>query len=543
MLRLEKDPREIEAVNALFRAFHTIKGVSVHLDLTEISTLAHEAENLLDQIREGERKWDVQSVEAVFQAADGMRRLFEKLSSAVASGTCVESDPHLPELLSLIRSLSEADGDDASREEGEEGATAPPTGAPAAKRSPAGGPASRHVKKVREFVRVDAERLDHLVETVGELVTAVSVMEQSLISGAGDSLESSQKEVKKIARELQELGTSLRMVPLRSTFQKMTRLVRDLARQAGKGVDMQVSGEDTELDKTMVEKLGDPLLHLLRNAVDHGIESSAGERGLLGKPERGTIELRAYHQGGNICIEVEDDGRGLRRERILEQARKAGLVAEGEDPGDNDLYKLVFEAGFSTAETVTSLSGRGVGLDVVRRNIEDLRGSISLSSEPGFGTLFTISLPLTIAIIDGMVVRVGEERYIVPTLSVVRSVRPEENELTAVLDREQVINVQDALVPFCRLSDLFEIDGAVHDPTDGLVLVVHHLGKQYGFLVDEVLGQQQVVIKNLGTGIRSVQGIGGGAVMADGRVGLILDVAGLVDLARTRGRQALRCAV
>ncbi|MEM7233179.1 MAG: chemotaxis protein CheA [Planctomycetota bacterium] len=310
-------------------------------------------------------------------------------------------------------------------------------------------------------------------------------------------------------------------------------MVRDLASQSGKQVELVVNGKDTELDKSMVERLSDPLMHLMRNAVDHGIERTPEDREASGKHPIGSIELRAYHQGGSIYIEVEDDGRGIDRNRVIERARERGIIGEGEVPADRDAFNLIFEPGFSTAPEVTAVSGRGVGMDVVKRNIEEMRGSIEISSEPGLGTLFTIKLPLTIAIIDGMVVRVGEEEYIIPTLSIVRSIQPESGELSTVLESDEVIMVQGELVPLYHLGRIFDVRGAADSPMEGIVVIVEVEGRHFGFLTDELLGQQQIVIKSLGQRLRDIPGIAGGAVMANGRIGLIVDVAGLVTMAQT----------
>jgi len=368
---------------------------------------------------------------------------------------------------------------------------------------------------------------------IGELVIAESMVSQSeeLRELNSTKLARHLSQLDKITRELQEMATSLRMVPLRSTFQKMARLVRDLAKKSGKPVEFVMTGEDTELDKSVVDKIGDPLVHMVRNAVDHGIEVSPEERRKRGKPPVGRIELRAFHKGGNIHIEIEDDGRGLDCEAILAKARERGLVREGDSLSEREIFNLIFQPGFSTAKVVTDVSGRGVGMDVVKRNIEALRGQIEIQSEPGKGSVFSIRLPLTLAIIDGMVVRVGAERYIVPTLNIVRSVRPRPQDLSTVLHRGEMLSLQGELIPLFRLAELFEIEGAQQDPTEGLVVVVEDEGRQIGLLTDELVGQQQIVIKTLGEALQGVRGISGGAIMPDGRVGLILDVGGLIRLA------------
>jgi two-component system chemotaxis sensor kinase CheA len=325
---------------------------------------------------------------------------------------------------------------------------------------------------------------------------------------------------------------SLRMVGIRSTFQKMSRLVRDLARKLDKQIELCMEGEDTELDKTVVENIGDPLVHMVRNSVDHGIELPA-ERLKAGKPVQGRISLRAYHKAGSVFIEIEDDGKGLDRDAILRKAVSAGKAKADQSYSDAEVYQMVFLPGLSTAKTVTDVSGRGVGMDVVKKNIEALRGTVEIRSEKGIGSSFVIRLPLTLAIIQGMVVRSGRERYIVPTLSILTTVRPDEGSVHTVVGKGEVLNLRGDIVRLVRLGGIFSVatenDGS---DTQGVVIVVEDaFGKKIGIVVDEILEQQQVVIKNIGGGMGQVPGITGGAVMSDGSVSLILDVGAVVKIA------------
>jgi two-component system chemotaxis sensor kinase CheA len=320
------------------------------------------------------------------------------------------------------------------------------------------------------------------------------------------------------------------MVAIRQTFQKMSRLVRDLSRKQGKLVDLELDGEATELDKTVVENIGDPLVHMVRNSVDHGLET-AEQRRAAGKSERGRIVLRAFHKAGSVHVEIEDDGRGLNRARILEKAVAAGIVKPGQELTDHEIWRLIFHPGLSTADKVTDISGRGVGMDVVKRNIESLRGTIDIRSTEGKGTCFTIRLPLTLAIIGGMVIRVGPERYIIPTLSVHATLRPTPDQISTVKGKGEVLNLRGELLPVIRLHDQFLLarEQEIHE---GVVLVVEDaMGRKTGLVADEILDQQQVVVKSLGAGVSS-QGLTGAAIMNDGTVSLILDVAGVVRLAR-----------
>jgi two-component system chemotaxis sensor kinase CheA len=310
----------------------------------------------------------------------------------------------------------------------------------------------------------------------------------------------------------------------------MSRVVRDIGMKQQKKVNFITSGEDTELDRTVVEELNDPLLHMIRNSMDHGIETPE-KRVAAGKSETGTLNLRAFHQGGNIVVEIEDDGAGLNKEKILKKAVERGLAKAGVALTDEEIFHFIFAAGFSTADKVTDLSGRGVGLDVVRRNIERLRGRVEIASTPGQGTKFKISLPLTLAIIDGFIVKVGEERYILPTLSVRESFRPQPGMVTRVQSRAEVVNVRGRIIPLLRLNDLFGISSSSREATDGIVVVVEAGTDLRCLLVDGLLHKQEVVIKNLNDMmVHKNKLLAGAAILGDGLVGLILDVNALVHL-------------
>jgi two-component system chemotaxis sensor kinase CheA len=308
----------------------------------------------------------------------------------------------------------------------------------------------------------------------------------------------------------------------------MVRLVRDLAKKSGKQVELEMYGEDTEIDKNMVDLLYDPLVHMIRNSVDHGIELPEA-REKAGKPAGGTIQLKAYHRGGNIVIEIIDDGKGLDAARIRRKAVERGLITDNAQMSEKDIFNLVMLPGLSTADEITEVSGRGVGMDVVKRAIEEVRGSIDLDSEPGKGTVVTITVPLTLAIIDGMVVTVGKERFIIPTINVVESLRPTKEQCHTVQNQGEIIRVRDRLLPLIRLDRFFEFPAEAGNPWERLVVVVENEGEQRCLLVDELVGKQEIVIKSLGERLKHIRGIAGGAIMGDGRVGLILDVAGIIS--------------
>jgi two-component system chemotaxis sensor kinase CheA len=381
-------------------------------------------------------------------------------------------------------------------------------------------------------VKVETPKLDGLIDLVGELVIA-----QSLVtSNSAISLIKEQKlnkdlaQVSRITSELQRNAMSLRMVPIAPTFQKMNRLVRDLAHKFEKDVRLETIGSDTEVDRNMVESIYDPLVHMVRNALDHGLETQA-ERKEAGKAPQGTVRLKAYHQGGNVVIEMNDDGRGLDKEKVLKKAMEKGMVPPGKTLSDMAIHALVFQPGFSTSDQVSDVSGRGVGMNVVKSSIEKLRGKVEFSSVWGQGSTMIIRLPLTLAIIDGMIVRVGEHRYILPTISILESFRPPRSNYFTVKNQSEMIKVRDQLVPLIRLNRLVGAEGGVTRPEDGLVVMVEYEGETRCLLVDEVLGKQEVVIKSLGERLKSVRALAGGTILGDGRVGLILDVAGLCGAA------------
>ncbi len=311
-----------------------------------------------------------------------------------------------------------------------------------------------------------------------------------------------------------------------------------MSRKLGKNVNFMTDGEDTEIDRNLVDIVNDPLVHMVRNAVDHGIESPA-ERRAAGKPEQGTVKLSAYHSAGAVVVEISDDGKGLDRDVLIAKARERGLIAEGVELSEREVYNLIMEPGFSTAQVVTDVSGRGVGMDVVKKNIERLRGTVEIRSEKGAGSVFKMSLPLTLAIIDGMVIRVGPETYVLPTISIIRSVKPAASDVSTVFQQGEMLRLQGDLIPLYRMSQIYGIQGARERVTDAIVVVVEDEDRRAGLVIDELVGRQQVVIKSLGETMKNLPGISGGAIMPDGRVGLILDVGGLLRFATPERRDEI----
>ena len=385
-------------------------------------------------------------------------------------------------------------------------------------------------------IRVSTEKIDELMNTVGELVITQSMLSElgAKVSGpVAEQLRSGLVQLERNMRELQESVMRVRMLPISFVFSRFPRMVRDLSQRLNKQVDLKVIGEQTELDKTVLEKIGDPLVHLVRNSVDHGIEMP-DVRAAAGKSPNGTVHLEAYHKGGNITIEVGDDGGGLNKDRIIEKARSRGLIGSSEVLTDEQTYELIFLAGFSTAEQTTDISGRGVGMDVVRRNIKELGGTIEVRSALGKGSRFIITLPLTLAIVDGQSVAVGTETYIVPLITIIESLQLKPGMVNRLAGQGEVFWFRDGYVPVVRLHDVFGLRPRTTQLHEGLIMVVEGEGKRVGLFVDDLLGQQQVVIKSLETNFRRVDGVSGATILGDGAVALILDVPGLIRVASQR---------
>lgn len=513
-----------EAINAVFRAFHTIKGMSGFLNLRFVMRAAHEAEALLDKLRSKTIALTQPVIEATFLSADLLKSCLNSFEQQLSTKGLLHAPPQYAAVLQAVLDAPTRTDDNPYMER-----ASASKAADSAEHEPVstkgGGPTS---------VKVDSERLDALIDLIGELVIAQSMVSQSPeLELAGKSrLPAMLGQLEKITRELQQISMSLRMVPIRATFRRMARLARDVSKKLGKHVDFVMRGEDTELDKSVVDTIGDPLIHMIRNAIDHGIEKDPAQRERAGKPRTGRVELSAFHEGGCIHIVLTDDGRGLNREGILAKARSQGLVeGDGSHLSDDEVFEFIFAPGFSTAAEVTDVSGRGVGLDVVRRNVEALRGRVEIESVNGRGTTFRIRLPLTLAIIDGMVVRSGADRYVVPTLSILRMFRPRTEDVASVLERGQLLRVGNSHVPLRNLTELLGRNATATTLEEASAVVVESSSGNFAILVDELIGQQQIVIKPLGASVRQVKGLSGGAVMPDGTVGLILDVAGLADLA------------
>jgi two-component system chemotaxis sensor kinase CheA len=395
--------------------------------------------------------------------------------------------------------------------------------------------ASSGLRTEASAVKVATSKLEFLVDMVGELVIAQSMLEHNpdLAAARTPRLQRDVAQLGRVTAEVQKTAMAMRMVPVGQLFRRMSRLVRDLGRKSGKLAELDLYGEDVELDRTLVEQLGDPLVHMIRNSMDHGLELPADRRA-AGKSETGRLVLRASHQAGQIVIEVSDDGRGLDRKRILEKAVARGLAAPGAPLSEHEIYQLIFQPGFSTAERVTDVSGRGVGMDVVRKQVEKLRGRIDISSRPGQGSTFLLKLPLTLAIIEGLVVTAAGERYIVPIFAVREMLKPSPDSIFTVEGKGEMALVRERLIPVSRLTRKLGLKESSAGLADGLMIVGESEGRDFCLLVDEMVGKQEVVIKSLGPTFSQVKGISGGAILGDGRVGLILDVGMLLSAGSSR---------
>jgi len=560
LMDLEQNPGDLESINSIFRSFHTIKGVSGFINLDRINRLAHGAENLLDKARSGEIVIGAAVIDIILESVDVIKKLIEGVQYGMENGGSLDIGLDITSLLNSIDAIEMEMDQVRGKPIGEiliqKNEITPQKldkGLERQKQEPdkkigqilvedksveskAVVSALRDQNKTGQRhlelqVRVDTKKLDNLVDLTGELVIAQSMLRQNpaILSSADQHLMHNLGQLNQITSNLQTTAMSMRMVPIKSTFQKMIRLVRDLAKNSGKEVNLKMSGEDTEIDRNVVDELYEPMVHMIRNSVDHGIEMP-DERIKAGKSKNGEIQLLAYHQGGNIVVEISDDGRGLDKDMIIEKATAKNLITDESKLSESEIYNLIFQPGFSTAKEITGLSGRGVGMDVVKKAIEKLRGKVEINSRPGRGSTFIIRLPLTLAIIEGMLVRVGKEKYVIPALAILESLRPSREQYSKVKGKGEMVLSRGKLIPLIRLNQIFKVECDANHPWEGLVVVVEHDGRQMCMLLDELLGKEEVVIKSLGEVLKNITGISGGAIMGDGRVGLILDMAGLWDL-------------
>lgn len=579
-LLLERDPSQLETVHAVFRSFHSIKGLAGFLGLRGVQAVAHEVETLLDHARNSRLSVSSAFVDLILESSEYLKdevaavrarvagvtlpevrdstRLLATLSAATANvaaglsafpneSAIADKAPPAEELQAVAApGKSEPAGiKETVTPEALQAPTPVVTSAPLTAVSPqpegnakrptqeisiAGSSSERTQRQepASGSIRIETSKLDRLMDMVGELVIAQSILNNKFQAGSA-GLGRAASELVQMARittEVQRCAMSMRMMPIGPLFQKNAKMVRDLARRSGKQVSLEISGESTELDKTIAEELADPLVHMIRNALDHGIETPE-ERATTGKPATASLRIAAEHQSGQILISISDDGRGLDPERIRGKAIQRGLIDETAQLSEEEVFRLIFAPGFSTAERITDISGRGVGMDVVRQHVESLRGHIGIESQLGKGTTFLIHLPLTLAIIEGLVILVGEHRYIVPLFSVREMLKPTRDMLFTVQGKEEMIMVRGSLLPLIRLHRRFEIAPRSEDVCQGLLVICEFANKVFCLFVDDLLGRQEVVIKSLDEAFKDVKGLAGSAILGDGRIGLILDVAGI----------------
>jgi len=569
LLTLDQEPTNAEAIHAIFRGFHTIKGMAGFLDLDAVRDVAHEVETVLDLARNSQLSITSAVIDRILESKDYLNGWMVELETMLQTG----KNPSVPEssvLLASIRSLAAAtpskEGlaatrpDDkvptekSTRDEAErapEAALEPKDPVPEDLRelhdlSGAAGPPPEHATPAADFesaksadtrnagprsIKVDTAKLDYLVDMVGEMVIAQSLVrhDPDLALGQKSRLARNLSQLARITDDVQRTAMSMRMIPIGQLFQKTARLVRDLSRKAGKLVELELQGEDTELDRNIVEELADPLMHMVRNSIDHGVEPPE-ERERKGKSGTARVTLKAGHQAGHILIQISDDGHGLDQDKILRKARERGLLDSDAHPSESEIFNLIFHPGFSTAEKITDVSGRGVGMDVVRKHVQKLRGRIDIQSTAGAGTTFLLKLPLTLAIIDGLVVGVGSQRYIVPIFAVREMLKPTQDSISTVQGRDEMAMVRGSLLPVVRLHERFAVASRYEKPWESLLIVSESGGKQFCLMVDELIGKQEVVIKSLGETMQNITGVAGGAILGDGRVGLILDLEGLYQV-------------
>ena len=556
LLAMQPGAVQKEEINALFRAAHSIKGGSSTFGFKQVAEFTHLLETLLAQMRDGHYQLTDTVRKILLDSVDVLRMI---LTAARGAGSIDEAWVRLQQralgtALDAMTSQRTDDHRDAPAEGQEIGAgyahTAPlveleDSSACSIPERRSGEDRRKQTRRVDErrapqffsgdSIRVDINKVDRLINIAGELVIAQSalvLLGEDFSSGDLDRLREGLDQLARHTRELQESVMQIRMLPIGTLFSRFPRLVHELSAQLGKKVELRIYGGHTELDKNLLEKISDPLVHLVRNSLDHGIELPA-ERSAADKPGSGTITLNAFHQGGNIIIEIGDDGRGIDPELIIRKAIALGMIDAGVSLNRQQAFELIFQAGFSTAEQISDLSGRGVGMDVVRRNVNELGGYVEIESEIGQGSLVNIRLPLTLAVLDGQTVAVGDEIYVIPLLSIIESIQLVPEMVNSTAGRGESCKVREETLSIIRLAEVF---GIAHYRasalSDGLVVVVEGDGRRCAILVDELLGQQQLVIKSLETNYERVDGVSGATILGDGSVALILDIPGIMRLAQ-----------
>ncbi len=544
LLELEQNVGDRDLVDKIFRAVHTVKGTAGFLSLEQISVLAHHFEDVLNKLRRGDLVLQPGMMDVMFEAFDLMKVLLQQ----VVDQQLVELD--LSGIIGRLQAISEGTfrpDDVATAQSAPVPAASPdpaPTGAPAADAGASGGkaPARARGDRATETIRVDVHRLDNLMDLVGELVLGRNRLLQ-LVSDLNDTeaqaelyreLLDTSTQIDYITTELQGAVMHTRMVQIGRVFNKFPRLVRDIAREFGKEIALTLEGQETEVDKSLIEEISDPLVHLIRNASDHGIEKP-DVRLAAGKPRQGQIRLSAAHEGNHIVIRVQDDGAGMNPEKLKQHAIQRGLITprEAMDMKDQAAFDLIFSPGFSTAAKVSQVSGRGVGMDVVKTNITRLNGTIQIESEPGKGTCFTLQLPLTLAIIQSLLVRLADETFAIPLHSVIEVVGLREGDVQTIHGRE-VIRLREQVLPLVRIGRTLSVKDAHRDAHHAYAVIVGIAHHRLGLMVDALIGQKEIVIKPLGSFLKQTRCITGSTILGDGRVIMILDIGEIVQVETER---------
>ncbi len=533
LMALEKTPADVDRLNSVFRGLHTIKGNAGFLGFADINQICHKAESIFDLARSGKIELQERQISLMLQIIDFIGAALEALEQGKPA--VIAGKNALLDLMDDMMDLPEKKRD-------ESGANETPKKNDQKQKSagekvlPQAGTARFSHQKLSDVIRVDVSKLNKLMDLVGEIVIAESSLlnHYSFQQDEADGFLKSLVYLQKNIRELQDLATSMRMVPLSGLFGKMQRLVRDISAKKEKEAELIIRGGETEVDRSVIEHISDPLIHILRNALDHGIEAPEARK-QKGKPSKGRIEIDVQRVGGQIWIKVKDDGQGLNKEKILKRAWERGLIPNGQVPeSDQSIYNLIFEPGFSTADKITNISGRGVGMDVVQKNIEKIRGTISLYTVPNKGTTIVMKIPLTTAIIDGMLVRAGRSLYAIPMLDIREAIQTGEQFLLELIDGQEVIKVRDRLIPVIRLHRIHARLNTGTETNEGIVIISEIAGKAIGFLVDEILGEQQLVLKPLPKYLGRLEGVSGCAVLGNGDIALILDLGALLNYLEAR---------
>lgn len=534
LVELESNQNDLELLNKIFRGAHTMKGSSSFLGFNKLAELTHHAEDILNKLRKGEMVVTREIMDTLLEFVDKTKQIISDIENGTDSTDCS----------SVINDLKLAsEGKLTSKTKNT--SAAQPAAAPAPQAAPKQEAAkpTHQATQVEQTIRVDVSRLDSLVNLVGELVLSRNMLSQ--IAGELENKFENEYLVEQLlvatnsigmnTTELQLAIMKTRMIAIGKVFNKFPRVVRDIARDTGKEIELIISGEETELDKQVIESIGDPLLHMIRNSCDHGVETPE-VRLAKGKPRMGTVNLSAYHEGNHVVIEIKDDGAGMDPDKLKRKAIEKGVITvdEANSMDDKQAFSLIFKPGFSTAEKITNISGRGVGMDVVRTNIEKLNGIITIDSKINEGSTFYLKLPLTLAIIQALLVEVAGETFAIPLASVVETVRITNEEIHSFEGRE-VLKLRDRVLSLIRLDEAFALDELEQDEI--YVVVVALAEKQLGFIVDKLIGQEEIVIKSLGDYLGGNPGIAGATITGDGRVRLILDVAGVIEVAQNMPRR------